>query len=117
MITASVTGNVGKQPELKTTAAGKPMATFSVASSYKKDGRDPITTWIDVLCFDEQASVVCERLGKGDRVVVSGKLSIEKYQKKDGQEGTSVRLLADEVSLSLRFPKRETANEAADRVW
>jgi len=107
MITSQITGNIGKQPELKTTRSGKAMANFSVASTYKKEGQEDQTTWVDVVCFDEQADVVSQRLQKGDRVCVSGRMSLETYQKKDGSTGFSLRLMADEVGLSLRFPKRE----------
>ena len=104
MITATVTGNVGKAPELRTTQSGKQMASFSVASTAKKDG---VTTWVDVTCFDEQADVVSQRLGKGDRVVVTGRMELESYQKRDGSQGQSLRMIADEVGHSLRWPKRE----------
>lgn len=107
MITATVTGNVGKAPELKTTANGKAMATFSVASTQKREGKEPQTTWVDVTCFDEQADVVAQSVQKGERVVVSGRIQLEKFTRKDGTEGASMRMLADEVGISLRFPKRD----------
>lgn len=115
MITATVTGNVGKQPESRTTKNGKLMTSFSIASTRKQEGREPITTWVDVVCFEEQADAVIQSLNKGDRAVVTGKLDLEKYQKKDGTEGQSLRIIADEVSISLRFPKRERA--AAAEGW
>lgn len=107
MITATVTGNVGKDPELKTTASGKVMVNFSVASTQKREGKEPLTTWVDVVCFDEQADVVSQSVQKGERVVVSGRVQVEKFTRKDGTEGQSLRMVADEVSISLRFPKRD----------
>jgi single-strand DNA-binding protein len=107
MITATVTGNVGKAPELKTTAAGKAMASFSIASTQKREGKEPATTWVDVVCFDEQADVVAQSVQKGDRLVVSGRMQMEKFTRKDGTEGQALRMVADEVSVSLRFPKRD----------
>lgn len=113
MITSTITGNVGRVPELKATRAGKNMASFSVASTVKKEGQEPQTTWVDVVCFDEQADIVSQKLQKGDRVVVSGRMSLETFQKKDGSQGFSLRLLADEVGLSLRWSKREKAAAGA----
>ena len=107
MISATVTGNIGKDPELKATKSGKAMATFSVASTVKKDGQEARTTWLDVVCFDEQADIVSQKLHKGDRVVVSGRLALETFQKKDGSQGFALRLMADEVGLSMRWPKRD----------
>lgn len=110
MITATITGNVGKVGELRSTGSGKPMLSFSVASTYKKPGQDEgQTTWVDVLCFDEQADMVSQTLQKGDRVVVTGRLALEAYQKKDGSQGSSLRLMADEVGKSLRWSGRRQA--------
>jgi single-strand DNA-binding protein len=110
MIQATVTGNVGKQPELRDTKSGKPMATFSVASTEKKDSP---TTWVDVVCFDEQADMVTQTLQKGQRVVVTGRLSLETFDKKDGSKGFSLRMVADEVGVSLRWPKRAAAGASS----
>jgi len=110
MITATITGNVGKVQEIRTTGSGKQMLSFSVASTYKKPGQDEgQTTWVDVLCFDEQADMVAQTLQKGDRVVVTGRLALETYQKKDGTQGSSLRLLADEVGKSLRWAGKRQA--------
>lgn len=111
MIEATVTGNVGNVKELRITNSGKAMLNFSVASTEKKDGP---TTWVDVVCFDEQAETCSQSLQKGQRVVVSGRMSLETYQKKDGTQGTSLRLVANEVGLSLRWPKREAVGVGGD---
>ncbi|NBV89735.1 MAG: single-stranded DNA-binding protein [Betaproteobacteria bacterium] len=109
MITAIVTGNLTKDPVLRTTASGKAMCSFSIASNTKQ-GDQKITTYVDVVCFEEQADVVSLKLHKGDRAVVSGRMALETFQKKDGSEGRSLRLVADDVALSLRFAeKAETA--------
>lgn len=116
MITAIVTGNVGKQPESKVTSTGKAMASFSVASTYNPKNGEPKTTWVDVVCFDEQAEQVTERVSKGSRVCVTGRLELERYTRKDGTEGSALRMVADEVSLSLRWAKRDRSEEQESMV-
>jgi single-strand DNA-binding protein len=111
MIKAEVFGNVGQAPELKQTKGGKDMCRFSVASTKKIEGRDPVTSWVNVLCFDEMAALVAEKVGKGDRVMVTGRLEVEKYEK-DGVERTSVTVMADDVGISLKWPKRQGAGAA-----
>lgn len=113
MIRAEVVGNVGQKPELKDTKGGKQMCRFSVASTKKVEGREPVTSWVSVLCFDEQAVLVSEKVGVGDRVLVTGRLEVEKYEK-DGVERTSVTLVADDVGLSLKWPKRARGEQAAN---
>ncbi len=102
MISAVVTGKAGRDPELRTTGAGNTMAKFSVASSQKK-GEEYQTTWVDVLCFGEQAEQVAERVQKGTRVTATGKMQLEQYEKRDGTPGSSLVLMADDVGISLRF--------------
>jgi single-strand DNA-binding protein len=111
VITSTVTGNVGRDPETRNTKSGKPMVSFSVASTTRKEGREPETTWIDVLCFDELALGVCEQLHKGAKVVVTGQMALEQYEKKDGTPGHSLRLIANEVAVSLRAAKNYEEDE------
>jgi single-strand DNA-binding protein len=118
MIRAEVVGNVGKKPELRDTKGGKQMCRFSVASTKKVEGREPVTSWVSVLCFDEQAVLVSEKVGVGDRVMVTGRLEVEKYEQ-DGVERTSVTLVADDVGISLKWPKRarEQAASTGEEDW
>jgi single-strand DNA-binding protein len=114
MIEATVVGNVGQKPELRETKTGKVMCRFSVASTYKsKQGEEGTTTWVSVLCFDEMAAEVAAKADKGQRVVVTGRLELEKYEK-DGVERQSLTMLANEVGLSLRFPPRGAKPKNAD---
>lgn len=111
MITSTVTGNVGREPETRNTKTGKAMCSFSVASTMRKDGREPETTWVDVLCFDELALGVVEQLHKGAKVVVTGQMALETFEKKDGTPGFALRLVANEVALSLRAAKNYEEDE------
>ena len=119
MIRVELDGNVGKQPELKTTKSGEQMCRFSVASTKKQEGREPVTSWVSVLCFKEMAALVAEKVQQGDRVIVTGRLEVEKYNDKDGNERTAVTVMADDIGISLRWPKRgqrqpETAGASAE---
>lgn len=111
MIHATVTGNLGRDPELKDTRSGKKMATFSVASTMKREGRDPETTWLDVVCFDQLAEDAAGNFRKGMKVIMHGNLSVEVYQKKDGTEGSSLRMVANDIGLSVRSTKERQEND------
>lgn len=102
MITATITGYLGKKPELRDTKSGKAMATFSLASTTRREGRDPHTTWIDCVAFDEMAEGVSGNLDKGSRVVVTGELEVEAFTRKDGSAGQSLRMVVREVGLSVK---------------
>lgn len=102
MIQATITGNLGRKPELKDTRSGKKMATFSVASTTKRDGKEPETTWVDVVCFDDLAEAAVGNFDKGMRVILTGQLGMETYKKRDGGDGSSLRLVAHEIGLTVR---------------
>jgi len=46
-------------------------------------------------------------------VCVTGLLELEKFQRKDGTEGSALRMIADEVAISLRWGKRDTVAAGA----
>lgn len=102
MNTITVIGNVGKDPEIRYTKAGKPIAKFSVADTRGKD-QDKITIWHNITVFDEQAENVANEVRKGSRVLVTGRLNKERYTAKDGSERESVEIIADDVCLSLKW--------------
>lgn len=108
----SVAGNVGRDPELKYTPANLAILKFSVADTYGKDDNKK-TSWHDIVVFGEQAETVAEKIGKGVRVVIIGRLQIEAYDKKDGTKGKRVEIVADEVALSLRWGASDPVARAA----
>lgn len=114
MNTITVTGNVGKDPELRYTQSGKAVAKFTVADTRGK-GDDKQTTWHNIVCFDEQAENVCEQVKKGSRVLVIGRLNKDKYQDKEGNQRESVDIVADEICLSLRWKKTDKVARVANQ--
>lgn len=114
MITAVVTGNVGKEPEMKETRNGKQMCSFSVASNHRR-GEEQETTWVDCVAFEDMAVAVADNLQKGMRVMVHGPLTLEKFKKRDGTEGTSLRMMVNDIGLGVR-PK-QAKKVAGDEPW
>ena len=112
MNTITVIGNVGKDPELKYTQGGKAVVKFTMADTRGKDDQKE-TIWHNVVCFDEMAENVAEQVRKGTRVLVQGRFSERKYQDKDGQDRTWQEVVADEVSLSLRWGKKDQTTAIA----
>lgn len=101
----TVIGNVGRQPEgLKYTGGGLAVLNFSVADTRGKDDQKK-TSWYDIVVFGEQAEAVVENIGKGDRIIVSGRLQVEDYEKKDGTKGKRVEIIADEIAKSIKYKR------------
>lgn len=102
MNTITISGNVGRDPELKYSASGTAVVKFSVADTTGKDDNKK-TVWHDVVVFKEQAEHVAASVKKGSRVIVTGRLDKNEYTGKDGAKKQRVEVIADDVSISLRW--------------
>lgn len=96
-------GNVGKDPEFRTTNNIK-VAKFSLATStggYKnQDGtKVPLKTqWHNIVCFRSLADAVSKYVSKGDKVTIIGSISYNEYEK-DGSKKTFTEIVADDIVL------------------
>ena len=84
-----IIGNLGADPELRTTTGGARVATLSVATSRgwtdRQGQQQEKTEWHRVICWEKLAEI-CERyLSKGDRVYIEGSIEYRQYEDKDGQ--------------------------------
>jgi single-strand DNA-binding protein len=108
-------GHLGKDPEIRRTQDGRPIANFSVATSEtwkdKASGRrKDRTEWHTVVIFSEGLAKVAEKyLRKGSKVYLEGQLQTRKWQDKTGQDrwSTEVVLQGFGAQLVLLDPKRE----------
>ena len=91
----TITGNIGKDAELKRTQKGDAFATFSVACQKKKDAP---TTWYRVALFGVRGEKLCQYLTKGSKVTVIGEFEVRAYEK-DGQTKTSLEIRTWDVAL------------------
>ena len=97
-----IEGNVTRDPEFKVAGNGKTLARFGIPDNYKR-GDEETVSFYDVVCFESLADNVTDSLRKGDRVIVQGRQEIRKFDRQDGSEGTAVEIVANSVSVSLRW--------------
>ena len=86
-----IVGNLGQDPELRYTQAGKAVVNLSVATSEswkdKQTGQpQERTEWHRVVLFDKVAEIAGEYLRKGSKVYIEGQNRTRKWQDKDGQD-------------------------------
>ena len=106
--TVTVVGNLTRDPEIRYTTGGAAKASFGMAVSRRWQNRqsqewEEQTSFFNVVCWREMAENVSESLGKGSRVVVTGRLEQRSYEDRDGNRRNVVEIIADEVGPSLRF--------------
>lgn len=83
-------GNLGRDPEVRSTPSGQPVATFSLATNRKwKDqsgNRQEETEWHNVVCWGRQAEIAGQYLTKGKQIYVEGRLQTRSWEDKQSGE-------------------------------
>lgn len=109
----TVVGNLTADPELRFTAGGAAVVSFTVASTPSKFNRET-NKWEDgdalfLRCsaWRQMAENVSESLVRGSRVIVSGRLQQRSYETREGEKRTVIELQVDEVGPSLRYATAE----------
>jgi single-strand DNA-binding protein len=107
-IPITVIGNLTADPELRFTAAGAPVASFTVASNERYrdtsgEWKDGPTSFVRVNAWHELAEHVAECLTKGDRAIVAGTLKQRDYEAKDGGKRTVWEVTATECGAALKY--------------
>ena len=97
-------GRLGKDPELKYTASGNPIANFSIAcgDDYKdKQSGQKVekTEWVNISAFGNLAEIIGKYLHKGSKVYIEGKFTTRKWQDKQGNDRYSTDINASEMQF------------------
>lgn len=106
--TVHVIGTLTADPELRFTAGGHAVASFTIASNDRRlnkqsgEWEDGAATFLRCSIWRQAAEQVVESLSRGDRVIASGQLRQREYEK-DGQKRTAYELDVDEIGPSLRW--------------
>jgi single-strand DNA-binding protein len=88
-------GNVGKDPELRYFESGTAVANFSIAVEGRK-GSDPL--WLAIKVWGKGAAVIGDYVKKGSRLIVSGELEMETWEK-DGKQNSKLALNCQNFTL------------------
>jgi len=97
-------GNVGKDPEIRTTTGGMTVASFSLATADRaKDAQGnwgDKTEWHNLVAFQRTAEIVRDYVKKGTQVFVEGKIQTRSWDDKEsGQKKYRTEILVNELSL------------------
>lgn len=87
MFNATLTGNIGRDPEFTTTQSGQMVSKFSVAVRQpKRQGQDVPAFWVKVECWGKTAEYAANYLKKGNSVCVTGQVAEETWNDKNTGE-------------------------------
>lgn len=100
---AMIIGNLGRDPELRYTQSGTPVANFSIATNRKwKDNSGQLqeqTEWHRIVVFGRQAETCDKYLKKGRQVYVEGRLQTRDWEDRDGNKRSTTEIVANTVQF------------------
>jgi single-strand DNA-binding protein len=99
-------GNLTKNPELRYTPSGMPVASFGLAINRKFRQGDELrdeVCYVDIVVFGKQAEHCGQYLSKGNGVIVDGRLQQRRWETEDGQKRSKHEVVAQTVTF---LPKR-----------
>lgn len=104
MLVLTISGNLGRDPELKDVNQSQ-VASFSVGVRTGKDE----TTWVNCSVWNKRADTVMAYFKRGSKVTLTGSGKLRTYEKKDGSPGSSLEMNVTDFTL----PAREEASTPA----
>lgn len=113
-------GNLTRDPELRYTASGVPVANFRIASNrwYRSPNgeRREDVCYVNVVAWQRLAELVGERLHKGSAVLVEGELQSRQWDAENGTRRTAVEIRAFRVQFLNRVDEQRADHHGSDGV-
>lgn len=107
-------GRLGKDPETRHSASGTGVTKFPIAVSEKYNGEEK-TLWLSCVAFGKLGEICQGYLTRGKQVCVSGKLSQNSWEDRDGNKRSTIELvLRDLQMLGGKGESGDKQQEAAD---
>jgi single-strand DNA-binding protein len=98
-----IIGHLGREPEMRYTPSGRPVTTFTVATSRTwntADGeRHNETEWFNIVTWGSLAEICKQYLTKGQQVYIEGRLQTRRWEDNEGIKHTSVEIVANEMMI------------------
>jgi len=99
-------GNLTRNPELRYTPSGTPVASFGLATSRRFKQGDELkgeVCFVDIVVFGKQAEHCGQYLSKGNGAIIEGRLQQRRWETEDGQKRSKHEVVAQTVTF---MPKR-----------
>ncbi len=112
-------GRLGKDPEVKYTPNGAPVAKFSLATDEvfkdKAGEQQRRTEWHNIVAWNKLAEICGEYLTKGKQVYIEGRIQSRQWEDQSGNKRTSYEIIAREMKmLGSRADSERAAAAAAE---
>lgn len=115
MLKTLAIGRLTRDPELRYTPNGKATASMRIAcdTGRKEDGQN-VAEFINIVCWEKLAEIVCQNLQKGRLVYVEGQLRHREWKDRDGNTRDAYEIIASTVRFldSAKKPVGEVTEAA-----
>ena len=106
-------GRLGRDPEMRYTPSGRPVTTFSLATSRtwntSEGERRTETEWFNIVAWGSLAEICKQYLNKGQQVYVEGRLQTRHWEDGEGVKHSVTEIVANEM---IMLGDRREANNA-----
>jgi single-strand DNA-binding protein len=100
---AILIGNLGRDPELRYTQSGQPVANFTLATTEtwnkREGGREERTEWHRIVAWGRTAELCAQYLSKGRTVYIEGRIQTREWENKEGQKQRTTEIVAQTVQF------------------
>lgn len=96
-----LTGRLTANPELRYTASNTAVTSFTLAvdRNFKNENGNKEADFINIVAWNKKAELIHQYLKKGDRVGISGRLQVRKYQNERGENRYVTEVVAEEIEF------------------
>jgi single-strand DNA-binding protein len=113
-------GNLGKDPEIRYTPDGSPVATFSLATSEnwtdKNGNRQEHTEWHTIVAWNRLADLSKRFLNKGRQVYIEGRIRSREWNDRDGNRRRTTEVIASQMVLLGSRPQNIDGGQPQETV-
>jgi single-strand DNA-binding protein len=111
-----IIGRLGRDPEMRYTPSGRPVTTFTVATSRtwntSEGERRVETEWFNIVAWGNLAEICKQYLTKGQQVYIEGRLQTRTWDDSEGNKHTSVEIVANEMIMLSERREGEGSGES-----
>lgn len=106
----TMSGRLGRDPEMKQTPNGHTVVTFSVASSRKAGDRE-FTFWANVEAWGKLAELLNERLSKGDQIVFTARPRTDSWEADGGKRSRDIYTIDQLLSFQAKAGSKNSNSQ------
>ena len=110
MNTCILMGRLTGDPELRHTASGVEVTSFTLAVDRRQGGEEKQTDFITVVAWRKTAEFICKYFTKGQQMLLQGSIQTRRYQDKEGNNRTAFEVVAERVHFTGSKAERPAAD-------